>query len=183
MLPAEAALWGKPTLRLLWHARRAERALVTYRVAGLYTDRAVAEAESEEKRTQPRPPPASERGPILVCLDMSGSMTDEGRALLSRRDGPIGVPDLREYPSFVEFERGSQGGRGEFNMADGTWTLRADAQEMCQAGGTFPSGGLHPADGRAYRTTTFEPTVVVGCVRQKYSNSPGSGKVHSHTAP
>lgn len=31
MLPSEAVLFNHPTLRLLWHARRAERTLVTYR--------------------------------------------------------------------------------------------------------------------------------------------------------
>lgn len=73
------------------------------------------------------------RAGLIRDDDGSAAITDEGRALLARRDGPIGVPDLREYPSFVEFEGGSQGGRGEFNMADGTWTLRADVQEKIRA--------------------------------------------------
>lgn len=35
MLPVEALTLGHPRMRMLWHARRAERALLTYRVEGI----------------------------------------------------------------------------------------------------------------------------------------------------
>ena len=72
MLPAEAALLGHPKLRLLWHARRAERALVSYRVEGTEDLVELVERWGVEARDERRPRP--ERGPIVVVLDTSGSM-------------------------------------------------------------------------------------------------------------
>jgi uncharacterized protein with von Willebrand factor type A (vWA) domain len=74
MLPAEAMLLGHPRLRLVWHARRAERTLLSYE----------EDDRMQEIRLQPEPvlrpvpgPQAGKRtemGPILVCVDTSGSM-------------------------------------------------------------------------------------------------------------
>lgn len=72
MLPAEAAMLGHPKLRLLWHARRAERALLTYRVEGLVIERAQVETEAMEEVEGKRPRP--HRGPIIAVIDTSGSM-------------------------------------------------------------------------------------------------------------
>lgn len=72
MLPGEAAMLGHPKLRLLWHARRAERALLTYRVEGTEIERTLVECEVEERRE--RRTPRRERGPILAVVDTSGSM-------------------------------------------------------------------------------------------------------------
>ncbi|MFN7142167.1 MAG: VWA domain-containing protein, partial [Myxococcota bacterium] len=72
MLPAEAAMLGHPKLRLLWHARRAERALLTYRVEGVEIERRLVEREVHEEREARRPRP--DRGPILAVVDTSGSM-------------------------------------------------------------------------------------------------------------
>ena len=72
MLPVEAAMLGHPKLRLLWHARRAERALLTYRVEGVEDERTLVERETTEEAEHLRP--ALERGPILVVVDTSGSM-------------------------------------------------------------------------------------------------------------
>lgn len=72
MLPAEAVMLGHPKLRLLWHARRAERALVTYRVEGIEIERRLVEREALEAVEGRRPRP--ERGPILAVIDTSGSM-------------------------------------------------------------------------------------------------------------
>ena len=72
MLPAEAAVLGHPRLRMLWHARRAERALLTYRVEGVEIERTLVEQEAtEESQTRQ---PRRERGPILAVIDTSGSM-------------------------------------------------------------------------------------------------------------
>ncbi len=72
MLPAEAALLGHPRLRMLWHARRAERSLVTYRVEGTEDVVEFVERTGTEAREERRPRP--ERGSIIVVLDTSGSM-------------------------------------------------------------------------------------------------------------
>lgn len=73
MLPVEAALLGHPILKKLWHARWAERGLMTYRVEGVYSERIATETEGEEQRKHFKPPTV-ERGPILICLDTSSSM-------------------------------------------------------------------------------------------------------------
>jgi len=72
MLPSEAMMLGHPELKLLWHARRAERALLTYRVEGIEIERHRVEREALEETEGQRPRP--ERGPIIAVLDTSGSM-------------------------------------------------------------------------------------------------------------
>lgn len=72
MLPVEAVMLGHPKLRMLWHARRSERALLTYRVEGVETERIQVEREGHEEIEGKRPRP--ERGPIFAIVDTSGSM-------------------------------------------------------------------------------------------------------------
>lgn len=77
MLPSELALLGHPKLKILWHAKRAERMLMTYSYSGLMPD--VVEKEDEVELDGP---PVEEKssqgfGPIIVCLDTSGSMHGE----------------------------------------------------------------------------------------------------------
>lgn len=74
MLPSEAILFMRPALRLLWHAKRAERALATYRVRGVQQERLVADDTGTEARDAERQKKKHDRGPIIVCLDTSGSM-------------------------------------------------------------------------------------------------------------
>lgn len=74
MLPSEAGLLPHPTLRMLWHARRAEHALLMYAVEG--TEAQVTEEESaspEQKNNK------LVRGPIIAVVDTSGSMTEGKR--------------------------------------------------------------------------------------------------------
>ncbi len=75
MLPSEALLMGHPKLKYLWHARRAENALVSYRMEGIdyINDQAVEEFLEEGEKKTPRP----ERGPIVAVIDTSGSMRGE----------------------------------------------------------------------------------------------------------
>ena len=72
MLPVEALMLGHPKLRMLWHARRSERALLTYRVEGIEVERVQVECDSHEEIDGKRPRP--ERGPIFAVVDTSGSM-------------------------------------------------------------------------------------------------------------
>lgn len=72
MLPVEAMMLGHPKLRMLWHARRAERALLTYRVEGIEIERIQVERDGHEEVEGMRPRP--ERGPIFAVVDTSGSM-------------------------------------------------------------------------------------------------------------
>ena len=72
MLPGEAAILGHPKLRLLWHAKRTERVLLTYRVEGTEIERILVEKEIEEEREKHSP--RREGGRILTIMDTSGSM-------------------------------------------------------------------------------------------------------------
>ena len=72
MLPVEALMLGHPKLRMLWHARRSERALLTYRVEGIEIERVQVERDGHKEIEGKRPRP--ERGPICAVVDTSGSM-------------------------------------------------------------------------------------------------------------
>lgn len=73
MLPQEALFLGHPKLKMLWHAKRYEQALLSYRVQGIEIEKTWADIseEVEVQKTKPR----FDRGPILVVIDTSGSMS------------------------------------------------------------------------------------------------------------
>ena len=75
MLPQEALFLGHPQLKMLWHARRYEQALLSYRVQGTEISKTWAEINEQVEVQKPRP--RFDRGPILVVLDTSGSMSGE----------------------------------------------------------------------------------------------------------
>jgi uncharacterized protein with von Willebrand factor type A (vWA) domain len=72
MLPSEAAALGHRVLEWTWHARRAERGLLSYAAQAFET--------AKTKRERPRGEhgaakgPRRDHGPVIVCLDTSGSM-------------------------------------------------------------------------------------------------------------
>ena len=72
MLPVEAVMLGHPKLKMLWHARRAEQALLTYRIEGVGVERVPIECEAMERSENRKP--RLDRGPILAVVDTSGSM-------------------------------------------------------------------------------------------------------------
>jgi len=73
MLSSEAALLGHPVLRWLWHARRAERTLLGYRADGLERTEARARRRFDDGVVHEHE--RAERGPILVLVDTSDSMS------------------------------------------------------------------------------------------------------------
>lgn len=81
MLPSESMLLGHPGLRLLWHARRAERTLLCYEDDDLMAE--VRQQLSQVRQPRPGPLPAPEcvAGPVLVCVDTSGSMQGGAEAV------------------------------------------------------------------------------------------------------
>lgn len=81
MLPAEAMLLGHPRLRLVWHARRAERTLLAYEDDDRMAE--VRQHRSPVLRPQPQPAPdrRMEMGPMLICVDTSGSMQGGAEAV------------------------------------------------------------------------------------------------------
>lgn len=74
MLPQEAAFLGHPVLKKLWHARRAEHALLSYAVEG--TELLSQEFEKEQQIREEKPGKQANKhcGPMIVCLDTSSSM-------------------------------------------------------------------------------------------------------------
>lgn len=81
MLPAESMLLAHRRLRLVWHARHAERALLCY------DDDDRLEEELPQSLPTPLPSPRPrlrqrpEAGPMLVCVDTSGSMQGAAEAV------------------------------------------------------------------------------------------------------
>ncbi|MCV3264774.1 VWA domain-containing protein [Vibrio harveyi] len=74
MLPQEASLLTNPVLKKLWHAKRAEHALLSYSVEGtevLETEELIEQESISEKQGNKR---NKNRGPMVICLDTSGSM-------------------------------------------------------------------------------------------------------------
>lgn len=81
MLPGEAMLLNDPRLRLVWHARRTERALLAYEDDDRVPER-VDEPTPVSRTTLRRVPDRrQEMGPILVCVDTSGSMQGGAEAV------------------------------------------------------------------------------------------------------
>ena len=81
MLPAEAMLLGHPHLRLVWHARRAERTLLCYEDDDRMTEVRLHQAPVMQPRPGLRAAKRLELGPILVCVDTSGSMQGGAEAV------------------------------------------------------------------------------------------------------
>ena len=74
MLPAEAMLLGHPRLRLVWHARRAERTLLSYEDDDRMEEVRLHQSKVLRPRPSSQPGQRLEMGPILICVDTSGSM-------------------------------------------------------------------------------------------------------------
>lgn len=73
MLASEAAMVRHPVLRRLWRARFAEQQLLTYEDAAVSTQWQLRPDSTNQTPAMPRQAPLG-RGPMLVCLDTSGSM-------------------------------------------------------------------------------------------------------------
>lgn len=73
-LPSEAAMLLHPVLHKLWRARRAEARLLGYDSHAVLVDRRPDPAAAPRADVAPPLPQPLERGPIIVCLDTSGSM-------------------------------------------------------------------------------------------------------------
>jgi uncharacterized protein with von Willebrand factor type A (vWA) domain len=72
MLPMEGSLYLHPVFRKLWKAKFIERSLACYQIKGLAQRRKLTEEWVDEEQVVRK---KLERGPIIVCLDTSGSMS------------------------------------------------------------------------------------------------------------
>lgn len=73
LLGSEAAQIRHPVLRKLWRARFAESRLLTYESEAVLIER-VPDPEARAARAASLAPRALERGPMILCVDTSGSM-------------------------------------------------------------------------------------------------------------
>lgn len=74
MLPAETMLLTHRRLRLVWHAHRAERCLLSYEEDERLRETVQEMAPVWRPSPQRRPDRRMEAGPMLICVDTSGSM-------------------------------------------------------------------------------------------------------------
>lgn len=81
MLPAEAMLLAHPRLRLVWHARHAERTLLTYEDDDRMSELHHEAVEVQRPTLEPAPEKRFELGPMLICVDTSGSMQGGAEAV------------------------------------------------------------------------------------------------------
>lgn len=81
MLPSELALLCHPILKTLWHAKRAERLLLLYQHRGKrgqgQKDEGAQERKGSINKKGRKDKSGLGRGPIIICLDTSGSMHGE----------------------------------------------------------------------------------------------------------
>ena len=74
MLASEAAMLHHPVLRKLFRARHAEARLLSWETEAVLIDWRVDPEAATRRQAAPPEPEVLERGPIIVCLDTSGSM-------------------------------------------------------------------------------------------------------------
>ncbi len=81
MLPVEAMLLGHPQLRLVWHARHAERTLLAYEDDDRLREERQRPMPVLRPSLRPAPGKRLEMGPMLLCVDTSGSMQGGAEAV------------------------------------------------------------------------------------------------------
>jgi uncharacterized protein with von Willebrand factor type A (vWA) domain len=74
MLASEAVMLQHPVLKKLWRARHAEARLLSWETQAVLTDWRVDPQAPPQRRCAQADPLPLERGPIILCLDTSGSM-------------------------------------------------------------------------------------------------------------
>jgi uncharacterized protein with von Willebrand factor type A (vWA) domain len=81
MLPSESMLLAHPRLRLVWHARHAERTLLCYDDDDRLEDSHEQRLPTLLPSPAPQPDRPPEAGPMLVCVDTSASMQGGAEAV------------------------------------------------------------------------------------------------------
>jgi len=81
MLPAETMLLTHPRLRLIWHAHHAERILLSYEEDDRLQEVLQEQMPVWRPSPQRRPDRKMEAGPMLICVDTSGSMQGGAEAV------------------------------------------------------------------------------------------------------
>lgn len=74
LAPAELMLLGHPKLKMLWHARRAEKQLLNYHFQGVSSDSVPNIQASSLSLDSTGKHAVAQQGPLLLCIDTSASM-------------------------------------------------------------------------------------------------------------
>ncbi|MBL8330119.1 MAG: VWA domain-containing protein [Rubrivivax sp.] len=74
MLSSEAVMLRHPVLKKLWRARHAEGRLLSWQTEAVLNDWRIDPAAAAQADRQDDEPQRLEQGPLIVCLDTSGSM-------------------------------------------------------------------------------------------------------------
>ena len=81
MLPSETMLLTHRLLRLVWHARHAERSLLTYEEDDRLRETVQERMPVSQPSPERMPTKRMEAGPMLICVDTSGSMQGGAEAV------------------------------------------------------------------------------------------------------
>jgi len=73
ILPSELSMLAHPKLKLLWHAKRADRLLHNYHIQGVLSQH-VPNIDKESVTPDSGPTSFKQQGPMVICLDTSASM-------------------------------------------------------------------------------------------------------------
>lgn len=147
MLPAEAMLLGHPRLRLVWHARRAERTLLTYEDDDRLRETRLRETPVSRPRLQRQPEQRLERGPMLICVDTSGSMQGGAESVAKATVlEAVRVAHAQQRPCHI-FAFGGPDEVVEMELAVDTEGIDCLIRFLCQSfrGGTDICGPLERA--------------------------------------
>jgi uncharacterized protein with von Willebrand factor type A (vWA) domain len=74
MLGSEAVMLRHPVLKKLWRARHAEARLLSWQTEAVLSDWRLDPLAQPQAQVSPPQPERLERGPLILCLDTSGSM-------------------------------------------------------------------------------------------------------------
>ena len=74
MLSSELQLLGHPSLKLLWHAKRADRQLLNYHYQGVSSEQVPEVSPYGLNPLKSGKEPIKQQGPMVLCVDTSASM-------------------------------------------------------------------------------------------------------------
>lgn len=172
MLPSEALWLRHPVLQKLWRARRAEGRLLAHETSATVVDWRPDPAGAAAAFGAPGPRPRT-RGPIVLCLDTSGSM----RGAPENVARAVAIAALRlahaEGRACKLLAFGGPGELLERDLADGATGLDATLELMGQAfdGGTDVQAPIERAVERLHEAGWSDADLLIvsdgefGCVR------------------
>lgn len=147
MLPAELVLLSHPRLKMLWHAKRAERQLLNYHFQGVSSDH-VAEIQAKSLHEEVQGKQAIEQqGPMVLCIDTSASMKGKPENIAKAiAFEAMRVARLEQRPCYVfSFSGENEVEELELDLLLSGWQPVIDFLKFSFHGGTDINAVLHRA--------------------------------------